>query len=56
MQSIDLTKIQPTNWRYILGLVLVVVIVLACVGIGSWVWNTVKTVGSKTTASVGDTI
>jgi sterol desaturase/sphingolipid hydroxylase (fatty acid hydroxylase superfamily) len=47
MKSIDITKIQPTNWRYILGLILVVIIVLAAIFIGTWLWGWVQGLGSK---------
>ena len=49
MKSIDITKIQPTNWRFILGLILVVVVILACIGVGSWIYGMVKGLGSKVT-------
>ena len=54
MKSIDITKIQPTNWRFILGLILVVVVILVCIGVGSWIYGMIKGVGSKVTTRAGE--
>lgn len=36
-KTIDITKIQPFNWKYLLMIVAVVVIVGSIVAVGMWV-------------------
>ena len=49
MKTIDITKVQPTNWKYIVGLILVVFIILLAIAIGTWLWNFIKGLGGQIT-------
>jgi hypothetical protein len=56
VKSIDITKIQPTNWRYIAYLVLAVVVILAAIFIGQYLWGFVQGYGEKAVSGVSDVI
>lgn len=55
-KSIDITKIQPTNWRYVVGLILVVMVVLLAIAVGTWIWNTIKGLGAKVAGGIQEVI
>lgn len=56
MQTIDLTKIQPTSPSYIGYLILAVIVILACIGLGTWIYTSIKKVAAPVTSMVTDLI